>query len=62
VHALDADQWERLRRFGPVKSILAHGISAASALEPLQEPWPETAGREFRDVRERSVSAAAGVR
>jgi hypothetical protein len=61
VHALDADQWERLRRFGPVKSILAHGISAASALEPLQESWPETAGREFRDVRERSVSAAAGV-
>jgi hypothetical protein len=60
VHALDADQWQRLRRFGAVKSILAHGISAANALEPLEASWSETAGREFRDVRDPGISAAAG--
>jgi hypothetical protein len=61
VHALDPDQWQRLRRFGPVKSVLAQGMAAAGALDPLALPWSRTMGHEFRDVRKRSGSTAAGL-
>ena len=61
VHALDPDQWQQLRRFGAVKSVLVHGMAAASALEPLASPWSETSGHEFRDVRKRSGSTTAGI-
>ncbi len=61
VHALDPDQWQQLRRFGPVKSVLLHGMAATSALEPLASLWSETTCREFRDVRKRSGSTAAGL-
>lgn len=36
VHALDGDDWGRLRRFGAVSSILQHGMAAAAALPPLE--------------------------
>jgi hypothetical protein len=35
VHALDADDWAKLRRFGAVSSVLEHGIAAARDLPPL---------------------------
>jgi len=58
VHSLDPDQWQQLRRFGPVKGVLLHGIAAAGALEPFAAPLFEATSHAFRDVHKRSRSAA----
>lgn len=45
VHALDGNDWARLRRVGAVNSILQHGVSAAAALAPLEPIDPDPSSR-----------------
>ena len=61
VHSLDPDQWQQLRRFGPVKSVLVHGMAAVGALEPFASPLFEATSHEFRDVRKRNGATTAGL-
>ncbi len=61
VHALDPDQWQQLRRFGAVKSVLVHGMAAVGTLQPFASSLFEATSHDFRDIRKRSYSTPAGL-
>lgn len=61
VHALDEDDWLRLRRFGAVKSILEHGLAASATLAPLPPLIPDPAYCEPSRISSRVVPTTVGT-